>query len=91
MCSRSRSSCPTRSKKNWVKCLLWLARRKPSLPGQRIISSPSPIVMTVRGGSSPLGLQLLGFVGFAGAVGGGLWLVRANGRSSHGRDAGEDQ
>jgi len=44
------------------------------------------IVMTVQGGPTLMGLPLFGFLGFTGAVLGGLWLVRAIWRSSRGRD-----
>ena len=47
----------------------------------------SSIVMTVQGGPTVMGLPLFGFLGFTGAVLGGLWLVRAIWRSSKGRDA----
>lgn len=47
----------------------------------------SSIVMTVQGGPTLMGLPLFGFLGFTGAVLGGLWLVRAIWRSSKGRDA----
>ncbi|MCW5655526.1 AarF/UbiB family protein [Hydrogenophaga sp.] len=50
----------------------------------------SSIVMTVQGGPTLLGLPLFGFLGFVGAVLGGLWLVRAIWRSSR-RGDGEDQ
>jgi ubiquinone biosynthesis protein len=43
------------------------------------------IVMTVRGGPTLFGLPAFGFLGFGGAVLGGLWLVRAIWRSSRGR------
>ncbi len=46
----------------------------------------SSIVMTVQGGPTLFGLPAFGFLGFAGAVAGGLWLVRAIWRSSHPRD-----
>jgi ubiquinone biosynthesis protein len=42
----------------------------------------SSIVMTVQGGPSLFGLPAFGFMGFVGAVAGGLWLVRAIWRSS---------
>jgi ubiquinone biosynthesis protein len=42
------------------------------------------IVMTVQGGPTLMGLPLFGFLGFVGAVLGGLWLVRAIWRSSRG-------
>jgi len=45
------------------------------------------IVMTVKGGPTLFGLPAFGFLGFVGAVLGGLWLVRAMWRSSRGRDA----
>ena len=47
------------------------------------------IVMTVQGGPTLFGLPAFGFLGFLGAVLGGLWLVRAIWRSSRGRDAGD--
>ena len=51
----------------------------------------SSIVMTVQGGPTLFGLPAFGFLGFVGAVLGGLWLVRAIWRSGHGRDhGGED-
>ena len=50
----------------------------------------SSIVMTVQGGPTLFGLPAFGFLGFASAFVGGLWLVRAIWRSSHGRDLGED-
>ena len=37
----------------------------------------SSIVMTVAGGPSLFGLPAFGFLGFCGAVLGGLWLVRS--------------
>ena len=43
------------------------------------------IVMTVKGGPTLFGLPAFGFLGFGGAVLGGLWLVRAIWRSSRGR------
>jgi ubiquinone biosynthesis protein len=46
----------------------------------------SSIVMTVQGGPTLFGLPVFGFLGFCGAVLGGLWLVRAVWRSSRGRD-----
>jgi ubiquinone biosynthesis protein len=51
----------------------------------------SSIVMTVKGGPTLFGLPAFGFLGFMGAVVGGLWLVRAIWRSgrAHGHD-GED-
>jgi ubiquinone biosynthesis protein len=49
----------------------------------------SSIVMTVQGGPTLFGLPAFGFVGFASAFVGGLWLVRAIWRSSKGRDAGD--
>ncbi|MDM7944134.1 MAG: AarF/UbiB family protein [Hydrogenophaga sp.] len=49
----------------------------------------SSIVMTVQGGPTLMGLPLFGFLGFVGAVLGGLWLVRAIRRSSHGGDGGD--
>jgi ubiquinone biosynthesis protein len=50
----------------------------------------SSIVMTVQGGPTLFGLPAFGFLGFASAFVGGLWLVRAMWRSSRGRDLGED-
>ena len=50
----------------------------------------SSIVMTVRGGPTLFGLPAFGFIGFAGAFVGGLWLIRAIWRSSRGRDADGD-
>jgi ubiquinone biosynthesis protein len=47
----------------------------------------SSIVMTVKGGPTLLGLPIFGFLGFMGAMLGGLWLVRAIWRSSRGSDA----
>ena len=41
----------------------------------------SSIVMTVEGGPSLFGLPAFGFMGFCGAVLGGLWLVRSIRRS----------
>ncbi len=46
----------------------------------------SSIVMTVQGGPTLFGLPAFGFIGFASAFAGGLWLVRAIWRSSKGRD-----
>ncbi|MCU0968549.1 MAG: AarF/UbiB family protein [Rubrivivax sp.] len=46
----------------------------------------SSIVMTVGGGPTLLGLPAFGFLGFAGAVAGGLWLLRSIWRGSHHRD-----
>lgn len=46
----------------------------------------SSIVMTVQGGPTLFGLPAFGFLGFAGAFVGGLWLVRAMWRSGRGRD-----
>ena len=46
----------------------------------------SSIVMTVQGGPTLFGLPAFGFLGFASAFLGGLWLVRAIWRSSKGRD-----
>jgi ubiquinone biosynthesis protein len=43
----------------------------------------SSIVMTVEGGPSLFGLPAFGFLGFAGAVLGALWLVRSIWRSTH--------
>lgn len=50
----------------------------------------SSIVMTVQGGPTLFGLPAFGFLGFIGAVVGGLWLVRAIWRSGRGRDHGSD-
>jgi ubiquinone biosynthesis protein len=47
----------------------------------------SSIVMTVQGGPTLFGLPAFGFIGFASAFAGGLWLVRAIWRSNKGRDA----
>jgi ubiquinone biosynthesis protein len=49
----------------------------------------SSIVMTVTGGPTLFGLPAFGFLGFCGAVLGGVWLVRSIWRSTHQRD-GED-
>lgn len=46
----------------------------------------SSIVMNVQGGPSLFGLPAFGFLGFSGAVVGGLWLVRSIWRSSRGRN-----
>ncbi len=46
----------------------------------------SSIVMTVQGGPTVLGLPAFGFLGFVGAVLGGVWLVRAIWRSGRGQD-----
>ena len=46
----------------------------------------SSIVMTVEGGPTLMGLPAFGFLGFCGAVVGGLWLVRSIRRSNHHRD-----
>jgi ubiquinone biosynthesis protein len=46
----------------------------------------SSIVMTVKGGPTLFGLPAFGFLGFAAAFVGGLWLVRAMWRSGRGRD-----
>jgi len=46
----------------------------------------SSIVMTVEGGPTMLGLPAFGFLGFAGAVIGGIWLVRSIWRSTHSQD-----
>jgi ubiquinone biosynthesis protein len=43
----------------------------------------SSIVMTVSGGPTLFGLPAFGFLGFCGAVIGGLWLVRSIWRSTH--------
>ncbi|MDP2163382.1 MAG: AarF/UbiB family protein [Hydrogenophaga sp.] len=50
----------------------------------------SSIVMTVKGGPTLFGLPAFGFIGFASAFVGGLWLLRAIWRSSKGRDVGDD-
>ncbi|WP_310564071.1 AarF/UbiB family protein [Hydrogenophaga sp.] len=50
----------------------------------------SSIVMTVQGGPTLFGLPAFGFIGFASAFVGGLWLVRAIWRSSKGRDVGDE-
>ena len=47
----------------------------------------SSIVMTVEGGPTLLGLPLFGFLGFAGAVLGGLWLLRSIRRSGRHSDS----
>jgi ubiquinone biosynthesis protein len=47
------------------------------------------IVMTVQGGPTLFGLPVFGFLGFSGAVLGGLWLVRAIWRSSRGQTVDE--
>ena len=46
----------------------------------------SSIVMTVSGGPTLFGLPVFGFLGFLGAVVGGIWLVRAIWRSHTERD-----
>ena len=46
----------------------------------------SSIVMTVQGGPTLWGLPAFGFLGFCGAVLGGLWLVRAIWNSNHDSD-----
>jgi ubiquinone biosynthesis protein len=50
----------------------------------------SSIVMTVQGGPTLFGLPAFGFLGFASAFVGGLWLVRAMWRSSRGRDVSDE-
>ena len=50
----------------------------------------SSIVMTVQGGPTLFGLPAFGFLGFTGAMVGGLWLVRAIWRSGRGRDHGQE-
>ncbi len=50
----------------------------------------SSIVMNVQGGPTLFGLPAFGFLGFAGAVVGGLWLVRSIWRSSHSRNDSSD-
>jgi len=49
----------------------------------------SSIVMTVQGGPTLFGLPAFGFLGFASAFIGGLWLLRAIWRSRRGRDLGD--
>jgi ubiquinone biosynthesis protein len=49
----------------------------------------SSIVMTVSGGPTLFGLPAFGFLGFCGAVLGGVWLVRSIWRSTH-RSDGEE-
>jgi len=49
----------------------------------------SSIVMTVSGGPTLFGLPAFGFLGFCGAVLGGVWLVRSIWRSTHRRDGDE--
>jgi ubiquinone biosynthesis protein len=46
----------------------------------------SSIVMNVQGGPTLFGLPAFGFIGFVGAVLGGMWLVRSIWRSSRGSD-----
>lgn len=46
----------------------------------------SSIVMTVQGGPTLMGLPMFGFLGFLGAVLGGVWLVRSIWRSTHDSD-----
>ena len=46
----------------------------------------SSIVMTVGGGPTLFGLPAFGLVGWAGAVAGGLWLVRSIRRDHRQRD-----
>lgn len=50
----------------------------------------SSIVMNVQGGPSLFGLPAFGFLGFVGAVVGGLWLFRSIWRSNHGNHLDED-
>ncbi len=50
----------------------------------------SSIVMNIRGGPTVFGLPLFGFLGFFGAVLGGLWLVRSIWRSSRGKSVDGD-
>jgi ubiquinone biosynthesis protein len=50
----------------------------------------SSIVMTVKGGPTLIGLPMFGFLGFLGAVLGGLWLVRSIWRSTHENDPHND-
>jgi ubiquinone biosynthesis protein len=47
----------------------------------------SSIVMTVSGGPTLFGLPAFGFLGFCGAVLGGVWLIRSIWRSTHRSDA----
>ena len=46
----------------------------------------SSIVMTVQAGPTLFGLPAFGFLGFSGAVLGGVWLIRSIWRSTHQRD-----
>jgi ubiquinone biosynthesis protein len=50
----------------------------------------SSIVMNVQGGPSLFGLPAFGFLGFMGAVLGGLWLVRSIWRSNHENNLDDD-
>ncbi len=50
----------------------------------------SSIVMTVRGGPTLLGLPAFGLLGFVGAVGGALWLLRAIRRAEKARSDDDD-
>ncbi len=50
----------------------------------------SSIVMTVQGGPTLFGLPAFGFLGFASAFVGGLWLIRSIWRSSRGRDLSDE-
>jgi ubiquinone biosynthesis protein len=50
----------------------------------------SSIVMTVQGGPTLFGLPAFGFLGFASAFAGAIWLLRAIWRSNHGKDLGDD-
>ncbi len=50
----------------------------------------SSIVMTVNGGPTLFGLPAFGFLGFASAAVGALWLIRAIWRSSRHRDIADD-
>lgn len=50
----------------------------------------SSIVMTVQAGPTLFGLPAFGFIGFASAFAGGLWLVRAIWRSSRGKGLDDD-
>jgi len=50
----------------------------------------SSIVMNVQGGPSLFGLPAFGFLGFTGAVLGGLWLVRSIWRSNHENNLNDD-
>jgi len=45
--------------------------------------------MTVQGGPTLFGLPAFGFLGFSGAVLGGVWLILSIWRSTHQRDGEE--